>query len=171
LAFLFLPITVILFFGSDWVVDFVFGSAFGGSVLLLKIMLPAAYLLGLEVVLAQDIAGRGYPWPAVLMWVPIVILNVVGYLILIPVLGLSGAAISLSVSFVVIFLLIVGYYKRLAHVGISELLIVRREDLKLLHSNLQTVFSQIITPKNKSSKNAVTTFTNQNKTKAQSISS
>lgn len=170
ITLLFLPITVGLFFGSDWLIAAIFGAEFTGSVLLLQIMLPGAFLLGLEVILAQDLAGRGYPWPAVLMWLPTMIVNLFGYLFLIPKLGVSGAAISVSVSFAVIFILIVAYFIRLTNTKLTELFIVRFDDIKIIQSIAFGVFGKNTNSAKAGDNNAVSTVSDQNKVEAQSIS-
>ena len=139
---IFFPMTLLLFFVSDPLIMFVFGAEFIRSVTLLKLMLPGAFLLGLEVIMAKDIAGRGYPWPAVLAWIPVLIINVAGYVILIPEFGVNGAAMSVSVSYLIIFALITVYYVKLSGTGLSNLFLIKKEDVQILIEEFQSLISR-----------------------------
>jgi O-antigen/teichoic acid export membrane protein len=133
---IFLPITIIMFFASDWLVISIFGEQFSSSAMALKIMLPGAFLLGLEVIIANDIAGRGYPWPAVLVWIPVLIINAVGFVALIPEFGIAGASYSMTISFLVIFVLIMVYYLKLSKASPSDLFLIKKEDIDSMCSRL-----------------------------------
>lgn len=132
IAFAFLPVSIGLFFASDILVVSIFGTEFVPAAAALKWLIPGSYLLGLQVLLANDIAGRGYPWPAVLFWVPALIVNFTAFYFLIPGMGINGASISLSLSFTVMFVLISVYYIRTRKVNFSELFIVKSEDIRTL---------------------------------------
>ena len=132
IAFTFLPASIGLFFASDFLVVFIFGIEFLPAAGALRWLVPGSYLLGLQVLLANDIAGRGYPWPAVLFWVPTLIVNFTAYYFLIPGMGINGASISLSLSFALMFVLISVYYIRTRKVMFSELFIIKSEDIRTL---------------------------------------
>jgi len=169
IAAIFLPVTLLMYFGSDWLIVTVFGTEFVGSVSALKIMLPGAFLLGLEVVIAKDLAGRGYPWPAVLAWIPALLINVAGFQILIPKFGVDGAAISVSISFTLIFLLIAIYYIKLSKAKIAHLFIMRREDVSILRAQLLSMVSGSMAAANEGKESASSTLSNQDKTEAQGV--
>ncbi len=157
----FLPVTMVMFLASDWLILSVFGTEFSGSITALKIMLPGAFLLGLEVIIAQDIAGRGYPWPAVLAWVPVLIMNVVGYVVLIPGSGVNGAAISVSVSYLVIFGLITTYYVKLSGTGLLQLFLIKKEDVQILIEEFQSLISGTHSKANEGKQSAIETVSDQ----------
>jgi len=167
----FLPVTLVMFLGSDWLIRFVFGTEFSSSITALKIMLPGAFLLGLEVIIAKDLAGRGYPWPAVLSWVPVLFINILGFVILIPKFGVNGAALSVSISFLVIFLVITAYYVRLSKSSLGELFLVRQEDVRILKSQLTSIISGTFSKPNKGKYSADSALADQNKTEMQSVGS
>ena len=130
IAFVFMPASIVLFFASDFLVVSIFGIDFLPSAGALKWLIPGSYLLGLQVLLANDIAGRGYPWQAVLFWVPTLIVNFMGYFLLIPSMGINGASLSLSLSFALMFILISVYYMRIKNVSFSELFVIKSEDIR-----------------------------------------
>ena len=169
IAAIFLPISVVMFLGGDWLIVTIFGNEFVNSILPFKILLPGAFLLGLEVIIANDIAGRGYPWPAVLAWIPVLVINVIGFAIFIPKFGVTGAAISMSVSFLVIFLIMTSYYLKLSKFRLSEILIIKGEDLKILMSRLTSLVSGKFSVSRKESKSADQAIPDKIKTEIQSV--
>ncbi|MEE8576568.1 MAG: polysaccharide biosynthesis C-terminal domain-containing protein, partial [candidate division Zixibacteria bacterium] len=127
----FLPLSLLMILFADQLVG-IFGVEFLGAATALKILIPGALLLGLQVILVNDIAGRGYPWPAALVWIPVLILNVIGFLFLIPPFGINGAAMTVTGSFAAIFLFMAGYYRRISKVPLGECFVPRLADLQTL---------------------------------------
>lgn len=165
----FLPVTLAMFFFSDWLILTIFGQDFSRSILPLKIMLPGAYLLGLEVILAKDLAGRGYPWPAVLAWVPVILVNFAGFVIFIPKFGVNGAALSVTVSFFVIFILITSYYVKTSGVKIRDLFLLKLDDIRTLKTQLSLSLSQNFFATGKGAPNAVSTVPAQSQAETQIV--
>ncbi len=116
-AAIFLPVFAVMALFRTGIITLFFGAEFLPSSDVFLIFLPGTFLLGLEVIISSDIAGRGYPWPAALAWIPILALNIVGYLLLIPRYGINGAAASTSLSFVIMFVFMVWYYKKISGSG------------------------------------------------------
>ena len=138
LSFLFLPIFAALALGRNLIFTSLFGMEFLPSGQVLLLLLPGTFLLGIEVIMAADIAGRGYPWPAALAWFPILIINVTGYILLIPRYGINGAAFSTSLSFITLFVFMTWYYCRLTGHRPLELFLVHGEDLRIVISAVKT---------------------------------
>lgn len=126
----FLPVFIVLALVAKPLIVLLYGEEFLGSVNALLIILPGSYLLGLEVIIAGDISGRGYPWGAALIWVWIFILNSIGYMVLIPAYGINGAAWSISICFALVFVYIVRYSRRLSGFTLAEMFIPRMADLR-----------------------------------------
>ncbi len=80
-----------------------YGPAFAGSVLPLLWLLPGVFLLSIETIAGQDLAGRGYPAGLVGYWLAGLLLNVALNLIAIPRWGATGAAVTSSVAYAVMF--------------------------------------------------------------------
>ncbi|HEX2896975.1 MAG TPA: oligosaccharide flippase family protein [candidate division Zixibacteria bacterium] len=165
----FLPITLVMFLCSEWLILTIFGQEFARSILPLKIMLPGAYLLGLEVILAKDLAGRGYPWPAVLAWVPVLLINFAGFVIFIPKFGVNGAALSVTVSFLLIFILITAYYSKIGGVKIKDLFLLKLDDLRTLKTELSVSLFENFFSTGKGDQNAVSTVPAQNQAETQNV--
>jgi len=167
----FLPIALVLLFFSEWLILTIFGQEFSRSILPLRIMLPGAYLLGLEVILAKDLAGRGYPWPAVLAWVPVLLINFAGFEMFIPKYGVNGAALSVTISFLAIFILITAYYTKVSSVKISDLFLLRLDDVRTVKTQLRLSLAQNFFAIGKGNQNAVSTVPAQNQAETQNVGS
>jgi O-antigen/teichoic acid export membrane protein len=84
-----------------------FASAYGPML----VLLPGVVLLGSGKILTNEIAGRGYPqYNSIASGVSLV-LTIGLDLLLIPRLGVLGAAVASSVAYVVIFLLAIHFYR------------------------------------------------------------
>jgi len=84
----------------------VYGSEFSDSTLLLWILLPGVYLMGLESVLVQHFNALGLPRAIPIYWLITLILNLVLVFGLVPRYGAQGAAIASSISYAFIFVLV-----------------------------------------------------------------
>lgn len=84
----------------------VYGSEFSDSTLLLWILLPGVYLMGLESVLVQHFNALGLPRAIPIYWLITLILNLVLVFALVPRYGAQGAAIASSISYALIFALV-----------------------------------------------------------------
>ncbi|MEW6411338.1 MAG: polysaccharide biosynthesis C-terminal domain-containing protein [Candidatus Zixiibacteriota bacterium] len=131
----FLPLFLLLAFLAEPIITLLFGAEFLPSAVALRIILPGAYLLGLEVIIAGDIAGRGYPWPVALIWIPVFAINAIGYMILVPRYGIDGAALATSISYALIFVYMTFQLRKMTSFTLSQLFIPRLADLRALLSS------------------------------------
>jgi len=141
-ALIFLPVFLLIALFARPIITLLFGAEFLPSAEPLMIFLPGAYLLGLQVIMAGDVAGRGYPWPAALVWIPVLALSVIGYYLLIPNWGINGAALSLSIAFGAIFLFMTCYLRKLTGYTLSEMFIPRREDIRTILALPKAILSR-----------------------------
>jgi O-antigen/teichoic acid export membrane protein len=131
----FLPLFLLLALLAEPIITLLFGAEFLASATALRIILPGAFLLGLEVIIAGDIAGRGYPWPVALLWIPVFVINSVGYILLVPSHGINGAALATTISYSIVFVYMTFYLRRMTGFGFSEMFIPRITDLKAILSS------------------------------------
>jgi O-antigen/teichoic acid export membrane protein len=166
---IFLPLFVFLALIRNVLVTLLFGAEFLPAAEVFLILLPGTFFLGLEVLIASDIAGRGYPWPAALAWIPILIMNVVGYSLLVPRFGINGAAFSSTVSFIAIFAFILWYYRRISGQKLRTMFIVDKNDLKkILSIPKEIIPSRLLVLRKK--RNYVQTVLHKDKAEIESIS-
>ncbi|MDQ3609398.1 MAG: oligosaccharide flippase family protein [Actinomycetota bacterium] len=89
----------------------VFGEAFTPAIELGLILLPGVALLGISQVLSAIILGRGRPQYLLYAALVVTPLTVLGYVLLVPVLGATGAALVKSASFTLSFLANVAFHR------------------------------------------------------------
>ncbi len=105
----------------------VYGEEFRPAIELGLILLPGVALLGVGQVLSAVIVGRGHPQYTLYTAMVVTPLTVVGYLLLVPALGATGAALVKTASFTLSFVLTIGFY-RLATGSVSPGLFVPTRD-------------------------------------------
>ncbi len=131
----FLPLFLLLALLAEPIITLLFGTEFLPSAVALRIILPGAFLLGLEVIIAGDIAGRGYPWSVALIWIPVFIFNSIGYVLLVPAYGINGAALATTISYSFVFVYMAFYLRKMTGFSFYELFIPRMADLKAILSS------------------------------------
>ncbi|MCK8604363.1 flippase [Desulfoferrobacter suflitae] len=105
---------VILAGASYHLIQFLFGEAYIDTLEPLLILLPGIILLSLSRILANDIAARGRPELNFYSAIIVVLINVVGNILLIPMVGVSGAAIATTVAYTVDAVLRIIMYAKLS---------------------------------------------------------
>ncbi|MBY6037088.1 flippase [Fictibacillus nanhaiensis] len=128
-----------VFFMTDFIVFTIFNEGYVETPLLLKIMLPGFALLAVEKVLSNDIAGRGRP--ELNMWLSIynVIFNVILNLFMVPKFGVTGAAVSTTITYFFSFILKIVIFKRLTGESYSNFLLIKKSDFLIYKTLLQKI--------------------------------
>jgi enterobacterial common antigen flippase len=106
-----------------------YGAEFAESVVLFLILLPGVYLVGLESVLVQHFNAAGLPRAVPLFWVATLVINVAATFALVPAFGARGAAAASTLSYAMIFALVVFYFRRRTGQPLSAALVPRRAEL------------------------------------------
>lgn len=116
-----------------------YGTAFEPAVSALWLLLPGVAVFGVGSVLAAHLAGLGRPnlnlWVAAASLVVTVGLD----LLLIPSLGMNGAAIASSASYLTTAALTALLFHRIAGVPLRSVFVPRRADLRRLRAGLREV--------------------------------
>ncbi len=89
---------------SRWVVTFLYSPTYLSSVYPLQILLPGIVALNVGRILANDIAGRGYPILNTYLGIAAFTINVALNVLWIPEHGIAGAALASSISYSVILI-------------------------------------------------------------------
>jgi O-antigen/teichoic acid export membrane protein len=105
----------------------VYGEDFRPAIELGLILLPGVALFGVGQVLSAVIVGRGHPQYTLYTAMVVTPLTVLGYVLLVPALGATGAALVKTASFTLSFVLAIGFY-RLATGSVSPGLFVPTRD-------------------------------------------
>ena len=132
---LFLGVLIIIF--SDFLVTFIYGNEFKNASVALAILMigvifktPMPFLTHFYKSINQ---------PEVLVKISIISLpfNIIGSLVLIPFMGIKGAAIVSSVSYFIYSFLLAYKFKKYTNTSFSELLKFNMKDFRLVIKNLK----------------------------------
>lgn len=114
----------------------IFGAAFVGATVPLRLLLPGALLFNFTQVLYSDLAGRGLPGVGILAALASLAVTVAGNLWLTPRMGVEGAALVSSIAYGVGALVIVFKYLGATGQSLGSLLLVTREDLRMIRDSI-----------------------------------
>ena len=112
-----------------WFLPFVFGETFRGSVFAFRLLLPGVVIGSMSRVLSNDIAARGHPEVNMYIGFLTLLVNAVCNCLLIPLLGIEGAAIATSIAYCVNATAKTVAYSRLAGVKWHVPLAPTRSDI------------------------------------------
>jgi O-antigen/teichoic acid export membrane protein len=118
----------ILYFLSPLVIEIFFSRNYLPSILPLRILLFGTFFISLWRILSQDIFARGFPMLNVKISFFAFCLNVFLNLILIPLYGLVGAAISSSFSYCFMFFFALFYYLKISKSSLKEVFLPTKND-------------------------------------------
>jgi O-antigen/teichoic acid export membrane protein len=121
--------SLLVFVLADVVVRLLYSSAFAPAAAALRWLLPGILILTVGKVLVAEMAAREKIRFTVWLGGAAVVVNLIGNLILIPMMGISGAALASSLSYSLVSLVVVAYYLREAQVRWTAL-VPRRSDLE-----------------------------------------
>jgi len=122
---------LVLIFVSGWVVRLLYSDAFIPAVGAFQVLLPGIVTLSVWRILANDIAGRGYPYLNIYTSLAAVIANVILNFIWIPRYNISGAALASTASYTVSFLMAIFFYCRLSGNSWTKVILPQRGDGRL----------------------------------------
>lgn len=125
---------LIVFVGAETMIGMLFSSAFLPAVAPVRWLLPGILMLSVGKVLVAELLAREKPYYSVWATGLATIVNVVCNIILIPRLGLSGAALASSMSYSLLSFMIVWCYLR--ETGLSWMMLLPRRSDLLLYASL-----------------------------------
>ena len=128
--FIMLVISLFLIFLANSLIKLFFGSVFLSAVMPLIILLPGIIAFGVGGVLAADLGGRGKPQFAVYSSFTCLMINIPLNILLIPKIGISGAAVASSVAYCADTLVILVAFLLISKKSIREVLLIKREDFQ-----------------------------------------
>lgn len=126
--------SVVIGVTAYWLVPLLFSSVYVNSVLPLVVILPGIISLSVSKILSADLTSRGLPQYSLYVSLLNFCLNISFNVILIPRMGIAGAALSSTLSYTAALLLQIYFYHRLTNTRLTELIFIRNGDLKKLKS-------------------------------------
>jgi O-antigen/teichoic acid export membrane protein len=115
---------------GPWFVEVLYGSAFAEAGVALRWILPGIVAYSVVAVLSRYLVGRGRPGLATAAMLSGLAVNIASNVVLIPTLGIIGAAISSSISYWITAILVLVAFRRLSGRGVAETLILRPRDVR-----------------------------------------
>ena len=111
--FSFLIILAILFaFLARWIFPILFGNQFNPSISAFIFLLPGIVFLSIGKVLSTELAGKGWTKYAMYSSLFVMVSNILLNILLIPSLGIKGAALASSISYTISSILLIIFYKK-----------------------------------------------------------
>lgn len=134
--------TLIATLVGPYVIPFVYGSDFSGAILPFLILLPGTLLMVSARLLDKLFTASGYI--AVTNKVQIIssIISIILYIILIPRMGILGAAIGASVGYAVGAVLFWYFYKKMFNAPISEIFVANRSEVSWAWERCRALFDK-----------------------------
>lgn len=111
-------------------INIMYGQEFQKAVLPFIILLPGIIFLGIDTILMQDLAGRGLPRIVYISPFIALVLNVSLNIVIIPMWGINGAAISSTISYFLMLVLMLRYCTKLTESSISNYILIKTDDIK-----------------------------------------
>lgn len=125
-------IAIVVAIATPSLLPVLYSSQYQNSVLPLLVLLPGVVALTLPKVISADLAARGMPQISMYVTILIFALNIALNILLIPRIGILGAALSSSIAYLTAALLMSYLYKRITGTGYSIFLVPRRSDWREL---------------------------------------
>jgi O-antigen/teichoic acid export membrane protein len=119
---------------ASYLLPLLYGAEFASAPLLLFILLPGVYLVGLESVLVQHFNAAGLPRVIPLFWTATLIINIALTFALVPTFGARGAAVASTISYALIFGLVLSHFRAETRQPLALILLPRRAELRELLS-------------------------------------
>lgn len=134
-------LSLLLWFMAKILVGTLFGQEFIESGIVVRYLLIGIFTMVVVKLLHADLAARGYP--LFIFWIALLalIINIISNLLLIPKYGMYGAAIGSTISYSIAGLTITIAYARKEKIWISEMLILKNSDLKILESKFMKLMN------------------------------
>jgi O-antigen/teichoic acid export membrane protein len=124
---------------GSFLLPVIYGRRFAEATIQLLILLPGVGLIGIESVLVQHFTGTGLPAAIPVFWLITLALNLGLNLALVPVLGARGAALTSTLSYALIFVLVTIYFWIKSGRGPAEMFLLRGDELRNLLGKLRRV--------------------------------
>ena len=126
--------SIIIGISAYWLVPLLFSAEYSNSVLPLIVILPGIISLSISKILSADFISRGLPQYSLYVSLLNFCLNIGLNIILIPKIGIAGAALSSTLSYTAALFLQIYFYHKLTDISLTELIVIQNGDLKKLKS-------------------------------------
>jgi Polysaccharide biosynthesis C-terminal domain len=134
-----LGIAIVLAVTMDWIVNLVFGPEYAPTADVLRWLLPGIVAYSCVMVLSPDLSARGRPdlngWAAAVS----LAVNVACNLLLIPLYGITGAALATTIAYAITAVITIWFYTRLSRNSAWAVMRLGRTDWEIIKVATATV--------------------------------
>lgn len=145
--FITLVSAALLFILSKYIILLLIGPDFLPALQPLWILLPGMVAGTIWKVLGNEITGRGKPQITTLASILALAIHIPLNILLVPHVGIAGAALAMSVSYLITGVVLLFYFRRITGHGLLDFLIIRPSDLKFYRNLVATIIGVIRSPK------------------------
>ncbi len=137
-----LLVIVFLYLISAFIIPFLYTDAYEPAIEPFKVLLIGVFSLSLGRILANDIAARGKPELNTISNIVGLVINVTLNLLLIPRIGIIGAAVATSISYTITSIMFMISFLRVAKISIVELFVFSKEDLEVINKFINKILKR-----------------------------
>jgi len=138
------PIALLIFFLSRWLVSFLYSQTFLPAVASLRILLLGTVAGGLSQILGNDIAGRGQPilniYANIAGFISVIVLSILW----VPKYGIEGAAWASSASYITNMFVLLLFYNRISGNSFAAVLLPKISDWNLYWKTGKALWRQVV---------------------------
>ena len=129
---LLVPFTLVYLFFGSWLIPIFYGPRFTDSISPFIWLMPGMIALAIAKIISADFAGRGKPQYATYSSTMTLVVTIILDVLLIPRMGISGAAIASSVAYSVATGLVVYFYLKDANIKLGDIFLPKKDDLHMM---------------------------------------
>jgi len=122
---------LVLFALGKYIISLFFGSAFLPAVQPLWILLPGVVALSICKVLSNEITGRGRPMINTVAAAVSLAVNIPLNLLLIPKMGIAGAALASTISYTATTIIVLIMFMRISKNSLFDTIVIKPQDLRI----------------------------------------
>jgi len=139
ILFISLILALCLLIIGYWLIEFLYSYTYIPAVGPMKILLIGVVAISAERILMTDIIARGRPIISTYITAIIVILNIILNILLIPKLGIMGAAWASSIAYTINLIITLNIYCRISGNYVLDVILIKKSDLKIYINFLKTI--------------------------------
>lgn len=133
-------IALFLFLIGKYFIIFVYGKEFYPSILSFYLILPGAVFMIFASIFFNNFFAQGKPHIASLILFSALIFNILLAVILVPLIGIIGAAIASSLSYFLAAILALSIFSKITNYPIKEMITIRTDDFRLIYDRFYQLF-------------------------------
>lgn len=122
---------------AEYFIIFFYDIEYIESSRIIVLLLPGVLIAVISKILHPSLAARGYPMYGLYAFIVPLIINIILNFILIPTIGIDGAAIASTVSYTIGGITYAILYSRKEKISINEILFVKKSDVMLVFDSFR----------------------------------